>query len=123
MAAISMEITILQIRYGVLHGTLVNPITVFDHMFPLIDFNVACLLMLLTFILIGGEGEVGKVVKLVTWNNNSYRGGVQIKWKSMSDIKTFRLGGEGCVDVIYTRVTENASGGNYYPEHLPRVGM
>ncbi|KAJ8319866.1 hypothetical protein KUTeg_001453 [Tegillarca granosa] len=71
----------------------------------------------------GGEGEVGKVIKLVTWNNNSYRGGVQVKWKSMSDIKTFRLGGEGCVDVIYTRVTEDASGGNYYPEHLPRVDV
>jgi hypothetical protein len=34
----------------------------------------------------------------------------------------YRVGGEGCVDVIYTRMIETASGGSYYADHLPLVG-
>ena len=70
----------------------------------------------------GGEGEVGKILKQLTWNKGGNRGGVQVKWKSDSSTKEYRVGGEGCVDVIYTRMKETASGGKYYADHLPLVG-
>ena len=73
-------------------------------------------------IVLGGEGGVGYVQELVTWGKDSYRGAVQILWKADNMKKNYRVGGEGCVDVIYTRMEETASGGNYYADHLPLVG-
>ena len=71
----------------------------------------------------GGEGCVGCVKELVTWGKDSYRGAVQILWKADSKKKNYRVGGEGCVDVIYTRMIETASGGSYYADHLPLVDV
>ncbi|CAC5404564.1 MIB [Mytilus coruscus] len=71
----------------------------------------------------GGEGGVGLVKTLETWGKDSYRGAVKILWKADNLVKNYRVGGEGCVDVIYTRMTETASGGNYYADHLPFVDV
>ncbi|KAK3101023.1 hypothetical protein FSP39_000330, partial [Pinctada imbricata] len=71
----------------------------------------------------GGEGEVGKIVEMKTWNKTGYRGGVKVRWKSDNTEKEYRIGGEGCVDVIYTRMAETASGGDYYADHLPLVDV
>ncbi|XP_063408625.1 E3 ubiquitin-protein ligase MIB2-like isoform X2 [Mytilus trossulus] len=71
----------------------------------------------------GGEGGVGLVKALETWGKDSYRGAVKISWKADNLVKNYRVGGEGCVDVIYTRMTETASGGNYYADHLPIVDV
>ncbi|XP_071124004.1 uncharacterized protein [Mytilus edulis] len=71
----------------------------------------------------GGEGGVGLVKALETWGKDSYRGAVKISWKADNLVKNYRVGGEGCVDVIYTRMTETASGGNYYADHLPFVDV
>lgn len=70
----------------------------------------------------GGEGEVGKIKAVVDWDKKFHRGGVKVLWKSDPGLKTYRVGGEGCVDVIYTRMKETATGGKYYPDHLPVVG-
>lgn len=71
----------------------------------------------------GGEGEVGRIQEVVTWDKKFHRGGVKVMWKNDSTGKVYRVGGEGCVDVIYTRMKETASGGKYYPEHLPVVDV
>jgi hypothetical protein len=71
---------------------------------------------------VGGEGEVGRIQEVVIWDKKFHRGGVKVQWKNDSTCKEYRVGGEGCVDVIYTRMKETASGGKYYPDHLPFVG-
>lgn len=71
---------------------------------------------------IGGEGDMGMIKDVVTWDKKYHRGGVSVVWKSDNTPKTYRVGGEGCVDVIYTRVKGTASGRVYYPDHLPVVG-
>ncbi|OWF54450.1 E3 ubiquitin-protein ligase mind-bomb-like isoform X2 [Mizuhopecten yessoensis] len=71
----------------------------------------------------GGEGEIGIVTKLKEWNSHSQRGGVSISWKNAKEEHLHRLGGEGCVDVIFNRSKQSKSGGKYYPEHLPLVDV
>ncbi|XP_060077596.1 E3 ubiquitin-protein ligase mind-bomb-like isoform X2 [Ylistrum balloti] len=71
----------------------------------------------------GREGEIGTVTKLKDWKNHSQRGGVSVMWKSTKEEHLHRLGGEGCVDVVFTRSKQATSGGKYYPEHLPLVDV
>lgn len=71
----------------------------------------------------GGEGEIGTVTKIKAWNKQSDRGGVSVLWKSTKEEHLHRLGGEGCVDVIFTGSKQAKSGGKYYPEHLPLVDV
>ncbi|XP_048753764.2 E3 ubiquitin-protein ligase MIB2-like [Ostrea edulis] len=71
----------------------------------------------------GGEGEVGRIQEVVMWDKKFHRGGVRVQWKNDSTSKDYRVGGEGCVDVIYTRMKETASGGKYYPDHIPVVDV
>ncbi|XP_065929088.1 E3 ubiquitin-protein ligase MIB2 [Magallana gigas] len=71
----------------------------------------------------GGEGDMGMIKDVVTWDKKYHRGGVSVVWKSDNTPKTYRVGGEGCVDVIYTRVKGTASGRVYYPDHLPVVDV
>jgi hypothetical protein len=70
----------------------------------------------------GGEGEAGRIQEVVAWDKKFHRGGVKVQWKHDSTCKKYRVGGEGCVDVIYTCTKQTASGGKYYPDHLPVVG-
>lgn len=70
----------------------------------------------------GGEGQVGKILEVITWDGRYKRGGVKVQWKSDSSIREYRVGADGCVDVIYTQKTKVTSGGKYYPDHLPVVG-
>ncbi|XP_033764387.1 E3 ubiquitin-protein ligase MIB2-like isoform X2 [Pecten maximus] len=71
----------------------------------------------------GGEGEMGKVTNLKEWNKQSQRGGASVLWKSTKEEHLHRLGGEGCVDIIFTGSKQAKSGGKYYPEHLPLVDV
>lgn len=59
---------------------------------------------------------------MVTWAGKYHRGGVRVQWQTDSSVNEYRVGGEGCVDVIYTRKKSATSGGKYYPDHLPVVG-
>lgn len=71
----------------------------------------------------GGEGQVGKIQKVITWAGKYHRGGVRVQWQTDSSVNEYRVGGEGCVDVIYTRKKSATSGGKYYPDHLPVVDV
>lgn len=70
----------------------------------------------------GGESQEGKIQEVVTWAGKYHRGGVRVQWQTDSSVKEYRVGGEGCVDVIYIRKESVTSGGKYYPDHLPVVG-
>lgn len=71
----------------------------------------------------GGEGQEGKIQEVVTWAGKYHRGGVRVQWQTDSSVKEYRVGGEGCVDVIYIRKESVTSGGKYYPDHLPVVDV
>ena len=66
----------------------------------------------------GGSGE-GDVLDIVKWNQSGYRGGVKVKWKDTQKEGVYRMGGEGCIDVIYIN---DVMSGQYYLTHLPVVG-
>lgn len=78
--------------------------------------------MVNTYEYTGGEGEVGRIQEVVTWNKKYHRGGVKVMWKNDSSMSDYRVGAEGCVDIIFTRVKNATSGGKYYPDHLSVVG-
>lgn len=56
---------------------------------------------------------------MVTWKESSYRGGVKVRWKDTKKEGVYRMGGEGCIDVIYI---SDAMNEQYYLSHLPVVG-
>ncbi|XP_045163299.2 E3 ubiquitin-protein ligase mib1-like isoform X1 [Mercenaria mercenaria] len=68
----------------------------------------------------GGGADDGEVLDIVSWQGSSPRGGVKVKWRATKKEGTYRMGGDGCVDVIYT---EEATFGKYYIEHLPLVDI
>ncbi|KAK3588344.1 hypothetical protein CHS0354_040103 [Potamilus streckersoni] len=71
----------------------------------------------------GGEGQIGSVIKITDWTDKgvtSYHGGVEVKWQMTKKTGTYRLGGEGSVDLIYTK---SGKGDAYYPTHLPVVDV
>lgn len=47
---------------------------------------------------------------------------MSIYWKYNNKLQYYRLGAEGCVDVIASRLTESTNGGTVYVNHLPVVG-
>ena len=63
-----------------------------------------------------------KSVDTDTWDSPYVRGAVSVLWKATEEIGRYRVGAEGCVDVMYSRMTESATGGHYYENHLPFIG-
>ncbi|KAL4220974.1 E3 ubiquitin-protein ligase mib2 [Mactra antiquata] len=68
----------------------------------------------------GGTSEEGTVQSVETWAPDHVRGGVKVEWDKTKKQGTYRVGGEGCVDVIYT---EEAEFEKYYIDHLPLVDV
>ncbi|XP_069121341.1 E3 ubiquitin-protein ligase MIB2-like isoform X2 [Argopecten irradians] len=74
----------------------------------------------------GSDGDEGEVKQVVTWEASQpkgYRGGVKVLWKKTEYEGQYRLGGDGCVDVLYKSKKSVGSGGLYYPAHLPVVDV
>ncbi|VDI31556.1 E3 ubiquitin-protein ligase mind-bomb [Mytilus galloprovincialis] len=65
--------------------------------------------------------DVGYVEQITNWKNKYQRGIVRVFWKNTEIENIHRLGAEGCVDIVCSRLTENATWGNYYPDHLPVI--
>ncbi|XP_035697228.1 E3 ubiquitin-protein ligase MIB2-like isoform X1 [Branchiostoma floridae] len=66
----------------------------------------------------GGPGNTGKVIEIRGWDNESGNSVVQVTWSSGAT-NVYRLGHKGKVDVKYT---QDATGGYYYKDHLPKLG-
>lgn len=66
-----------------------------------------------------GKGKVGKVLDIRGWDNESSRSVANVAWFSGST-NVYRLGHKGNCDIKFV---EPASGGTYYPEHLPVLGQ
>lgn len=60
--------------------------------------------------------------EITHWKNKYNRGIIKVFWKDTDIDKFHRLGAEGCVDIICSRLTETATGGTYYADHLPVIG-
>ncbi|CAG9858951.1 unnamed protein product [Phyllotreta striolata] len=67
----------------------------------------------------GGEGKIGLVMDIRGWDNESSRSVANVKWYSGST-NVYRIGHKGNCDIKFV---ESASGGSYYPEHLPILGQ
>ncbi|XP_065164682.1 E3 ubiquitin-protein ligase MIB2 [Atheta coriaria] len=67
----------------------------------------------------GGDGKPGKVLDIRGWDNESCRSVANVAWFSGST-NVYRLGHKGNCDI---KCVEAASGGFYYPEHLPVLGQ
>ena len=67
-------------------------------------------------VLLGGGSGEGDVLQIVMWNKSGYRGGVKVRWKDTKKEGLYRMGGEGCIDVIYIN---DVMSDQYY---LPVVG-
>jgi hypothetical protein len=69
----------------------------------------------------GGPGKRGKIMEIGTFSGGHYRGGVRVRWDCKPDSQLgYKVGAEGKVDLVAKSKT---SGGSYYPEHLPRLGI
>ncbi|XP_022104151.1 E3 ubiquitin-protein ligase MIB2-like isoform X2 [Acanthaster planci] len=66
----------------------------------------------------GGEGKVGKITDIRGWDVESGRSVASVSW-SGSATNVYRVGHKGKVDLKYT---QDAIGGYYYKEHLPKLG-
>lgn len=64
-------------------------------------------------------GKIGKVIDIRGWDNESSRSVANVTWFSGST-NVYRLGHKGNCDIKFV---ESASGGCYYPEHLPVLGL
>lgn len=71
----------------------------------------------------GGESGIGVIKEICTWGKDGYRGGVKVVWKADKSVKNYRVGAEGCIDVICVDKTDMNTGGNYYCDHLPVVNV
>lgn len=67
----------------------------------------------------GGEGKTGRVIDIRGWDNESNRSVANVTWTSGST-NVYRLGHKGKVDLKYL---QEASGGFYYRDHLPILGI
>lgn len=67
----------------------------------------------------GGEGKIGVVLDIRGWDNESCRSVANVRWYSGST-NVYRIGHKGNCDIKFV---ESASGGQYYPEHLPILGQ
>lgn len=61
---------------------------------------------------------MGRVLDIRGWDNESSRSVANVTWFSGST-NVYRLGHKGYCDIKFV---ESASGGSYYPEHLPVLG-
>eukprot|EP00094_Tigriopus_californicus_P011432 TCALIF_11037-PA protein Name:"Similar to MIB2 E3 ubiquitin-protein ligase MIB2 (Gallus gallus)" AED:0.04 eAED:0.04 QI:0/0/0/0.5/1/1/2/0/1055 len=69
----------------------------------------------------GGSGNMGQVVALEGWENDTGRSVVKVFWPVKSQNYNYRLGHRGKVDLKY--VPDFSGWGDYcYPDHLPVVG-
>ncbi|VEN54035.1 unnamed protein product, partial [Callosobruchus maculatus] len=67
----------------------------------------------------GGEGQIGRVIDIRGWDNvGCSRSVASVQWMCGAT-NIYRLGHKGEVDLKFV---EPASGGFYYPEHLPVLG-
>ena len=67
----------------------------------------------------GNRGNIGKVIDIRGWDNESGRSVATVTWPSGST-NVYRLGYKGCVDLCFS---EAALCGTYYKEHLPILGQ
>lgn len=67
----------------------------------------------------GGSGAVGHVTEVLASSSDSVRSTVEVQWENGMKSK-HRIGFMGMVDLKYT---EEAPGGECYPQHLPVLGM
>ncbi|KAL1497181.1 hypothetical protein ABEB36_008180 [Hypothenemus hampei] len=63
----------------------------------------------------GGPGQIGRVIDIKEWNDESYRSIATVHWFSGSTYM-YRVGYKGICDI---QAVEPSSGGSYYPDHLP----
>ncbi|XP_071144660.1 E3 ubiquitin-protein ligase MIB2-like [Mytilus edulis] len=71
----------------------------------------------------GGESDIGVINEIITWGTDGYRGGVTVVWKSDGSVKNYRVGAEGCNDLMFVNRRDTNTGGNYYCDHLPVVNV
>uniref|UniRef100_A0A1Y1NC46 RING-type E3 ubiquitin transferase n=1 Tax=Photinus pyralis TaxID=7054 RepID=A0A1Y1NC46_PHOPY len=64
------------------------------------------------------SGKLGRVLDIRGWDNESSRSVANVTWISGST-NVYRLGHKGNCDIKFI---ESASGGYYYPEHVPVLG-
>lgn len=67
----------------------------------------------------GGEGKIGRVVDIRGWDVETGRSVASVTW-SDGTTNVYRVGHKGKVDL---KCTVEASGGFYYKEHLPKLGV
>lgn len=67
----------------------------------------------------GGEGKTGRVVDIRGWDVETGRSVASVTW-SDGTTNVYRVGHKGKVDL---KCTVEASGGFYYKEHLPKLGV
>lgn len=67
----------------------------------------------------GGEGKTGWVVQIQDWQKESSRSVASVAW-STNTTNVYRVGHKGQVDLI---ALEHASGGLFYADHLPLLGI
>ncbi|CAH1102308.1 unnamed protein product [Psylliodes chrysocephalus] len=67
----------------------------------------------------GGEGKAGIVLDIRGWDNESSRSVANVRWFSGST-NVYRIGHKGNCDIKFL---ESASGGYFYPDHLPILGQ
>ena len=79
----------------------------------LLNVNVLCCV-----IGVGGPGKQGKVLDIRGWDSESGRSVANVQWDN-GTTNVYRVGHKGKVDVKYV---QEASGGFYYRDHLPKLG-
>ena len=67
----------------------------------------------------GGDNNKGTVMSFIAFKSNVSNGWVRVKWAVTNIVGEYRLGAEGAVEVVASKL-EN--GGQVYADHLPVVG-
>lgn len=67
----------------------------------------------------GGDGQIGRVIDVRGWDDESARSVANVEWSSGST-NVYRLGHKGKVDL---RVVHSTVGGSYFREALPVVSI
>lgn len=67
----------------------------------------------------GGTGQVGVVLDIRGWEQETFRSVATVRWLSSSVTNVYRVGHKGKVDL---RCSESACGGHYYKGHLAVLG-
>lgn len=72
----------------------------------------------LTLIFFDILGKTGRVIDIRGWDNESARSVANVSWVS-GTTNVYRLGHKGYCDLKFV---QEATGGTYYPAHLPVLG-